>query len=70
VMRIVISGMWFSSIVVCASVATAQTQRDSWKLKAFDLEAHLTHSLADAPLTSAEASMPLSIISTAGRRSF
>jgi hypothetical protein len=54
VMRIVISGMWFSSIVVCASVATAQTQGDSWKLKAFDLGAHLTHSLADAPLTSAE----------------
>ena len=53
-MRIVISGMWFSSIVVCASVATAQIQRDSWKLKAFDLDAHLTHSLADAPLTSAE----------------
>ena len=53
-MRIVTSEMWFSSIVVCASVATAQIQCDSWKLKAFDLDAHLTHSLADAPLTSAE----------------
>ena len=49
-LRVVISGLWFLSIVVCASVATAQIQRDSWKLKAFDLDAHLTHSLADAPL--------------------
>jgi hypothetical protein len=32
----------------------AQHPRDSWKLKPFDLETHLTHTLADAPLTSKE----------------
>jgi len=32
----------------------AQHPRDDWKLKPFDLEARFTHSLANAPLTSAE----------------
>jgi hypothetical protein len=53
-MRIVISRAWFSSIVVCAGVAAAQTQRDSWELKPFDLAAHVVHSLANAHLTNAE----------------
>jgi hypothetical protein len=39
--------LWTSALV-------AQHPRDSWKLKPFDLEAHLTHPLADAPLTTGE----------------
>lgn len=41
--------------VLCGGVAAAQSSRDDWKLRSsFDLDAHLTHSLADAPLTSKE----------------
>ncbi len=32
----------------------AQHPHDSWKIKPFDLESHLTHTLADAPLTDSE----------------
>jgi hypothetical protein len=42
--------------VLCGRVAAAQSSRDDWKRlrSSFDLQAHLTHSLADAPLTSEE----------------
>jgi hypothetical protein len=39
--------LWCSTLI-------AQHPRDSWKLKPFDLEAHLTHTLADAPLSDNE----------------
>jgi hypothetical protein len=41
-------------LVLCSRALMAQHPRDSWKLKPFDLEAHLTHTLADAALTSSE----------------
>ena len=41
--------------VLCAGIAAAQSSRDDWKPgSSFDVNAHLTHSLADAPLTSKE----------------
>jgi hypothetical protein len=42
--------------ILCGGVAAAQSSRDDWKQlrSSFDLKAHLTHSLADAPLTSRE----------------
>jgi hypothetical protein len=41
--------------VLCGGAAAAQSSRDDWKLRrSFDVNAHLTHSLADAPLTSKE----------------
>jgi hypothetical protein len=42
--------------ILCWSLAVAQTARDDWKSSQnrFDLKAHLTDSLADAPLTAAE----------------
>ncbi len=42
------------TILLCASAATAQHPRDSWKIKPFDLQPQLSHSLVDAPLTSNE----------------
>jgi hypothetical protein len=43
---------------LCWSAGSAQGARDEWKQlgKPFDLEAHLTHSLSNAPLTAAERS--------------
>lgn len=43
-------------VVLCGGVTAAQSSRDDWKQlrNSFDLEAHLTHSLADAPLASKE----------------
>lgn len=43
-------------VVLSGSAVAAQNSRDDWKLQksTFDLRAHLTHSLAEAPLTSAE----------------
>jgi hypothetical protein len=38
-------------VFLCTSIAAAQPQRNSWKLKPFALEPHLTHSLADVPLS-------------------
>lgn len=42
--------------ILCGGVAATQSSRDDWKQlrSSFDLKAHLTHSLADAPLTSRE----------------
>jgi hypothetical protein len=42
--------------VLCGRVAAAQSPRDDWKQlrSSFDLKAHLTHSLTDAPLTRRE----------------
>lgn len=34
--------------------AAAQSSRDDWKQPSLDLEAHLTHTLADAPITAEE----------------
>src|ERR1700733_5465843 len=42
------------TILLCGSPAAAQYPRDSWKLKPFARETHLTHTLADAPLKSNE----------------
>jgi len=46
----------FVPAVLCAGFAAAQGSRDDWKYlrSSFDLEAHLTHSLADAPLAREE----------------
>jgi len=41
-------------LLIFGNIAGAQPARDDWKVKPFDLEAHLTHTLADAPLTSIE----------------
>ncbi len=46
----------FVLAVLGGGVAAAQSSRDDWKTPpiSFDLQAHLTHSLADAPLTRGE----------------
>jgi len=46
----------FVLAVLGAGAAAAQSSRDDWKYvrSSFDLAAHLTHSLADAPFTSEE----------------
>ena len=41
-------------VFLCVSIASAQHPRDSWKLRPIDLDAHLEHTLADAPLSSAD----------------
>jgi hypothetical protein len=47
---------WSLLSVLCWSAASAQGVREEWKQlgKPFDIAAHLTHSLADAPLTEGE----------------
>jgi hypothetical protein len=42
--------------------AAAQNSRDDWKLPSFNLEAHLDHTLANAPFTSAERAQILRVI--------
>lgn len=41
-------------LLVFGATAFAQHPRNSWRLKPFDQEAHLTYTLADAPLTDSE----------------
>jgi hypothetical protein len=41
-------------VLLCTGALMAQSPRDDWKVKPFDLDAHLNHSLADAPLTSSD----------------
>jgi hypothetical protein len=41
-------------VFLFTSALVAERPRDDWKLKPFDWESHLTHSLAEAPLTANE----------------
>ena len=41
-------------VFLCVSIAAAQLQRNSWKLKPLQPEPHLSRTLADAPLSGTE----------------
>jgi hypothetical protein len=41
-------------VFLCGTALMAQRPRNDWKIKPFDEESHLNHSLADAPLTSSD----------------
>jgi hypothetical protein len=45
---------WGLMAFLCWQTMSGQGRREEWKQKAFDLDAHLTYSLANAPLADAE----------------
>lgn len=53
-------------LLLCGGSSTAQHPRDSWKLKPFDLESHLSHSLTDAPLSRSEREQIYSVLDSVG----
>jgi hypothetical protein len=61
-----ISAKFMLVVFLFTSVAAAQLHHNSWKLKPLQLEPHLTHTLADAPLSSTERDQIYRVIDNKG----
>jgi hypothetical protein len=61
-----VSAQFMLGVFLCGSIAAAQLQRNSWKLKPLQLEPHLTHTLADAPLSQTEREQIYRVIDNKG----